>query len=47
LLSNASDAETLSTFAKVELTEGDTVSAFIEDDGGSTDLDVASYTLVI
>jgi len=47
LLSNASDAETLSTAAKVELTSGDTVSAFIENDGGSTDLDVGSYTLVV
>jgi len=47
LLSNASDAETLSTGAKVELTTGDTVSAFIENDGGSTDLDVGSYTLVV
>lgn len=47
LLSNASDAETISTSAKVELTNGDTVSVFLEDDGGSTDLTVGSYVMTV
>jgi len=47
LLSNASDAETLSTSAKVNLTADDTVSVFLENDGGTTDLDVGSYNFVV
>lgn len=47
LLSNNSDSETISTVTKVDMTKGDTVSIFIENDGGSTDLNVASYNLTV
>lgn len=47
LLSNVNDAETLSTSAKVELTEGDTIEAYIENEGGSDDLTAGSFVMTV
>jgi len=46
-LSTGSDATTIATGAKVNLTTGDTVSVLLENVGGTTDLSVESYSLVV